>query len=402
MPLIPCRTLGRPPFLSRTSASAVLLLGLVGPAMSSEPLFSSWDFEPGVRLSLFYDDNVRLSSVNPESSFGANAEVFGLFSRLTEVSDLTLRAVLEADYFNDISELNTIDGALEAAYEYRMERATFGLGSSFVYDSTRTSEEETTGLTQLDGRRKFFDVTPSAEYALSERLRIGADFTFQDVSYEDVPQVLLSDYQFTRVGLNGAYDLSEQLTGLARLSYERFDSDFGRGSSDAYVGEAGVRYEISDRMTLTALGGARSVSTTSVTAGRSGDDSDIGPTFALGLDREYGPGSVRVSLERSLLPTGRATLLDTTRARLLVSLPVTERAIARFEAVGVRNREPDGETSANDRDFLLLSPGLEWRLSESTWLDLSYRYRMQDREVLAGDAESNAVFVGFGHDWTVK
>jgi hypothetical protein len=380
-----------------------VVAGLTPAMVSSEPLFPSWDFEPGVRLSLFYDDNVRLSAVDPESSFAGIAEVYALMSRRTEVTDLSFRAAADTRYYVDLTELNTTDGALDAAYTYRMERATFGLSSSFAYDSTLTSEEETTGIVQISRRRSFFDITPSVEYELSERSRIGADFTFQDVSYEDVSAVLLSDYQFYQVGLNGEYDLTERLTALARLGYDDFQSELAGDSSEAISGEAGVRYRFSDRMTVTARAGARSVSSdTDLPVGRGSDDNSTGPIYGIGFEREYGPGLLRVSLDRELLPTGRATLLDTTRARVSFSLPVSERATASLDALGVRNRSPSGDDSFDDREFLSISPSLRWNLGETTWLDLSYRFRYQDRERLAEDAQSNAVFFGFGHDWAVR
>jgi hypothetical protein len=375
---------------------------MVPAVVSSEPLLSSWDFEPGVRLSLFYDDNVRLSQVDPQSSFAGLAEVYGLMSRRTEVSDLTFRAAADTTYYTDITELNTTDGALDAAYAYRMERATFGLASSFAYDSTLTSEEETTGIVQINRRRSLFDITPSVEYALSERSRIGADFIFRDVSYEDVADVLLSDYQFMRLGLNGEYDLSERATLLAQVGFDEFESELAGDSSEAITGEAGLRYEFSERMTLTAQAGARSVSSDSDLPGRGNDDNSTGPIYGIGFEREYGLGSLSVSLERSLLPTGRATLLDTTRARISYSIPVSDRATARLDALGVRNRSPSGDQSFDDREFLLVSPGLRWNLGETTWLDLSYRFRMQERDVIGGDAQSNAIFFGFGHDWAVR
>lgn len=386
----------------RINLFALVLLSSLSPGLAAQSLFPSWVFEPGVRLNLFYDDNVRLSEVDPQSSFGGFAELYAIMSRSTEVSDLSFRGVVDTSYYTDVSELNSTDGAIEGNYVYRMERTTLGLDAQVIYDSTLTSEEETTGIVQINKRRTFFDISPSVDYALSERATMGLDFSFQDVSYEDASDILLSDYQFMQVGLNGEYDLTERVTLLARLIYDRFDSKQLVDQSDAYGGEAGLRYDISDRMTLTALAGARAVDQTSDVAGQSVDTSSSGPMFSLALNREYGPGEIDVTIERSLLPSGRGTLLDTTRAGIGLSFPVTERAIARLDLVGVRNRNPGDVTNFNDRDFFLVTPGLRWMLSESTWLDLSYRYRYQDREIVDGNAQSNALYIGFAHDWTAE
>jgi hypothetical protein len=95
-------------------------------------------------------------------------------------------------------------------------------------------------------------------------------------------------------------------------------------------------------------------------------------------------------------------LLDSTRATLFVSRPITERWTARLAVNAGRNRNPDGSTNFNDRDFVSVTPGLSWRLGEFSSLDLSYRFRWQEYDVLSGDAMSNAVFLAFSHDWTAR
>lgn len=153
-----------------------------------------WTFESGVRLNLFYDDNVRLTVDNPQSSPGGLAEVYGLVAKRTEVTDLSLRATVDSRYYNDISELNRTDGSLDFSYVQRMSRFRFGLASSFDYDSTRTSEELTSGITQVNKRRISLGIIPSIGFDISERARLDADYAFLDVSYEDVNQIPLSNY----------------------------------------------------------------------------------------------------------------------------------------------------------------------------------------------------------------
>jgi hypothetical protein len=376
------------------------------PSLSAMPLvdaadsmLSTWDFEPGVRLDLFYEDNVRLSTVDQQSSFGGFAEVYGVAARRTEVSELTFRGVLTSTYYGSITELNSTDGAIEADFAYRMPRTTFGLESSFVYDSTLTSEEETTGIVQVNKRRSLFQIAPAIQYATTERSRIGAGIDFQDVSYEDVDEILLSNYRFGRANINAEYDLTERAVLVGRVFYERYDSDDESNSSTAWGGDAGVRYELSDRTRLAGFAGARSVDADDAPGFETDDGGGTGPIFSFLAERDYGPGLARITLDRSLVPSGRGTLLDTTRAALSLSVPVTERATARLDAIGVRNRNPGGETNFNDRDYFSIQPGLRWQLGEATWLDLSYRYRWQDREIQDSDAQSNAVFFGFGHDW---
>ncbi|WP_295405081.1 hypothetical protein [uncultured Thiocystis sp.] len=372
-------------------------------AFSDDILQQPWKFEPGARLSLFYDDNVRLSVDDPEASLGGLAEIYGLLAWRTEKSSLGLRAAIDGSYYDDISELNTTDGSLDFTYDYRMSRVKFGLVTRLRYDSTLTSEDEadTTGVVQANKRRTSLEIGPSIGYDLTERARINAEYTFLDVSYEDAEAISLSNFQNSRLGFNTEYDLSERSRLLGRLSYEQYESDEVSQSSESFGVEAGFRFQFSERTTLSALGGARFASIKSDGTGQSGsdDENSSGPLLEVGLDRIYERGTLRLSLERSLLPSGRGSLLDTTIASVIVSSPLTERLTSSLTARGIRNRNPGDEVNANDRDYLILSPALRWRLNESSWLDLSYRYRWQDREVLDGIADSNSVYFGYGYDW---
>jgi hypothetical protein len=367
----------------------------------AEVALPSWDFEPGIRLSALYDDNVRLSRIDPEGSFGGIISAYALASQRTEVRDLSFRATVDSRLYTDISELDSTDGSVEFDYGYRFDRGEVGLFSSFVYDSTQISEEETTGLVQINQRRKRFEIRPSGQYLISERARVGADVSLQDVSYEDVDDDVLSDYQFMRIGLNGGYDLNERMEMLGRLTHDRYDSE-DSDRSESLGGELGVRYQLSERTVLNALAGVQSVKASSDDIDDGDDDRSTGPIFEVGFQRDYQPGLVRVLLQRSLLPSGRGTLLDTTRANLFISRPITERWTARLAVNAGRNRNPDGSTNFNDRDFVTVSPGLRWRVGESSSLDLSYRFRWQEYDVLSGDAMSNAVFLAFVHDWTAR
>ncbi len=383
---------------------AVCSVALVPSGALAQLSFPPWDIEPGVRVRLLYDDNVRFSVDDPKSSFGGTAEAYANLSRRTEVSDLTLRAAVVQLYYTDATELNSTDGSAEAAFAYRMERSEAGFVSRFVYDTTLTSEAEaeTSGIVELNKRRNFFEIAPYWKYSLSERARVGADVILQDVSYEDVEEIPLTNYRFGRVGVSGEYDFTERTALVGRLGYDRYDSEQADDKSETFGAEAGIRYRFSERTTLRALAGARSATSSTGDVADGDNERSTGPIFEVGVEQDYEVGSIDITLERSLLPSGRGTLLDTTRAVVEIARPVSERLVVRLRAIGVRNRNPDGEVSFNDRDFVSVSPGLRWRLAESTWLDLSYRYRWQDRELISGDAVSNAVFFGIGHDWAAR
>ena len=354
-----------------------------------------WYIEPQAILRGFYDDNVRLQPRNAESSFGAIVRGRVELGRRTEVSDIGLSAEVNSRHYSEVSELDRTDGSLNVAWGYQLERHRLGLNAAFDYDSTLTSEEQTTGLVQVNKRRSRFLVRPSWGYALSERTDLEAGFSYEDVSYEDVDVIPLFDYTFARAGLLAGHDLSERLQLLGRFSYDNFEAAQVKTESTAYGIEAGARYRWSETLALSFLAGLRSAdSQTPSLEGVLVDSDTTGPLFELNLKKDFLVGGLEFTAERSLLPSSRGTLLDTTGLTLAFDYPVTPLWTFALNARAYRNRNPGDEVSGNDRDYLQIAPRLQRRLSNALRLDLGYRYRWQDREETAQDAAtSNAVFL---------
>ncbi|MGH8471855.1 MAG: hypothetical protein ACREVJ_05265, partial [Gammaproteobacteria bacterium] len=60
---------------------------------------------------------------------------------------------------------------------------------------------------------------------------------------------------------------------------------------------------------------------------------------------------------------------------------------------GVRTDSIQGD-SGDDRSYLQIQPRLRWQFSRQLALDISYRYRVNDRDGPDNTAESNAGIIG--------
>jgi hypothetical protein len=51
-----------------------------------------------------------------------------------------------------------------------------------------------------------------------------------------------------------------------------------------------------------------------------------------------------------------------------------------------------------DRDYADADAGIDWRITQSLYLNARYRYRFQDYDNAPGDASGNAVFFGIRYE----
>ncbi|UHD17130.1 porin family protein [Thiocapsa bogorovii] len=319
--------------------------------------------------------------------------------RRTEVSDIGLGLTVNSKQYADASDLDRTNGSLAFISSYQLDRHRLGLNADLDYDSTLTSEEATTGFVQVNKRRSRFVVRPTWAYQITERATLDTGLSYEDVSYEDVNQIPLSNYTFARANVTIGYQISERMQLVGQTAYDNYEST-ADGTRTTSVGvEAGLRYLLSETSSIRALAGVRhSDAETPIEDGVDDTDS-FGPIFQLEWTKDFIVGGVELLAERSLLPSGRGTLLDTTGITLGFDYPISPLWTFGLNASAYRNRNPGGEISGNDRDYVDVSPRLGRRLSESLSLDLSYRLRWQKREIIAEDAVSNAIFLSVNYKW---
>nr|WP_274600197.1 outer membrane beta-barrel protein [Thiocystis violacea] len=354
---------------------------------------SQWYVEPRVSLDTFYDDNVRLSTIDPRSTAGGNLTAAVESGRRTEESEIGLSAKVLSLYYTDASDLNETDGYLGFTSIYQLGRSRLGLDATFDYDSTLTSEVETSGLVQVEKRHQRVRVKPSWAYTLTDRARVEANLSYQDDTYQDVEVIPLFDYSFTTAGMSLIYGLTERAQVFGGLSYDKYDADQVDTQSSNYGVQAGASYLLTETMSLSSYAGVRNTHAETPTFFGTEKTDNTGPIFQVELKKSYDQGQLRMSAERSLLPSSSGTLLDTTALRLSWDYQFEPRWKFLFSASGYRNRTPDGEVSRDDRDYLAFSPSLQHQLTESLRLDLSYRYRWQEYDLQTSDASSNAVYL---------
>lgn len=382
------------PWLVRVAA---LLAGLLLSASSA--VGKTWFVEPWVSLYGFYDDNVRLLANNPEASAGAVAHADVQWIRRNEQATLGLGAGLESRQYTNLSDYDRTDGHLFLDSSLQLERTQLGLDARYDYDSTETSEVETSGLVQANKRRKQWQIEPSLGYQLTPQWSLNANLNHSDVAYEDVERIPLYNYRFLTANLGSSYRWTPRIDLFGRLTYDRFDAEQIGSQTHSQGFLLGAGYALSERVNLSASAGLRQSETERETHFTPLKTNSSGPLMQLNLTQDLQAGQLSFSASRNLAPSSTGDVLDTTSLALHVHYPLNDRWRLRLDASGYRNRDPENNSSASDRDYLALTPRIERKLSESMHLDFGYRYRTQRREALSTEASANALFLNVRYDW---
>ncbi len=361
---------------------------------SSITVSDQWYLSPTASFNTFYDTNVRLTNTNPEESFGATVIAGVAAGKATQTSDIAVKAEVNSRWFSEVSDFDRTNGALYFKSFQQLERVRVGLNGRLNYDSTETSEEQTSGIVQVNKRRTRVFLEPSLRYSLTQRADISATLSQELITYEDVENIPLFNYTYSTAEAGIRYRWTERINFISSLSYDRYEANSVESSSNTYGINAGAEYAVSPTLSVSGYAGTQySESETLSFEGENEKNDTSGFQFRLRVAKGLDSGRLIFDAERGLLPTGRGTLLETTSAFLGLDYPIKPRLGAKMSVRAYRNREPGGEASVNNRDFIRLEPKLAYKLTRNTNLELGYQYRFQDRDSTEGTASSNAIFL---------
>lgn len=357
-----------------------------------------WYFLPSYDLKTFYEDNVRLSINDSQDSFGVEAVARLAAGRAREMSDIAFRAEIKPKWYSDISSFNRTDARFSLVSFQQFERSRLGLDADLEFESTDTSEEQTTGIVQVNKLRTRGFVRPNWRYSITERLYLNLSGSYTGVSYEDVGDIPLYNYTLSRGDGGVLYRFTERLDLFTNISYERYEANAIGNSSDTYGLSLGADYDISQTAKVRVSGGFwNSSADVSVRGGIESSDT-TGMSGQIRLTKEFELGKLMFQAEHGLVPSGSGSLQENTALMLRVDYPVTPRWSLDLAARAYRNESSGRGNISYERDFVRASPKLVYQLTPNLDLDIGYQYRFQDREEVPGSATSNAVFLSLRYN----
>ncbi len=402
----PAQFVHRPRIRREATGIASALIGVLLIAASVWPHPSGagqWYDEPTVSVRLGYDDNVRFTEKNEESSFSQKLSAGTGLGYRTEVTDVKAKVRLDLIRYSQESDLDTDDQYLDLNAKHRSGLNLFGLDGKFIRDTSRTSELETTGRVRKSKRRHSGFLTPSWLRTLDERNSLQLAYTYNKVIYDDSDQTGLLDYR-SHAARGSLFHVLDELTQLsATLTYTHYKVRDTNSKANDYGIQVGASRAFSETLDASlAVGGRATTSEARNEFGNRVSDTNYGFLLNASLEKRFERTTLKGRALRELRPTGSGRLIDSRSVGVDLRHRLSERLTFFLDTVVFRNETNNNSFNRDNdeqRTYLSVQPRLRWRLTR--WWDIvgSYRYRYQKYDERSDSADSNAFFVYVTYNW---
>ena len=374
------------------AVGSVFLAGLVCVAtvtgLDRASIGAEWSLTGKVDQRFEFDDNARLRSSGSDVLYGSTTSPEGRYRYRSPTLDFNVFARLDFSRYSD-SLFDTEDQELRTSSTYRTERGIFALDGNLERDSTRTSEVDDTGNFETLATRLSYNVRPSYSYQLSQRDLVRLNFDYTGVDYDTRS---LTGYRFYSGGASWENVYSRQTTLSIGVNASLQDAENATQSS-FYVLQVGAVHSFSPRLQVSASAGPRfSEQETPL-----GTDTGIGVQFAAGVDYSISEQTtISATVSQSVTPSSGGA----SRERRTINVSANHQFLPRLTfvlpAYFQDDSDPNTNSTASDRTYFSVSPGLRWQITQDWDLSANYRYRWQEQGSGA-TASSHAAIVGFNY-----
>ncbi len=370
---------------------AVALSPLIGTISS---FGAEWSVVPSLSTKSYYNDNLLLTPLPHNPTYGYSISPSTDFSGKTERLDVTGKATVDfVNYYGgETTQFTNIYFPLTV--RYRTEKDEWGFNGGFTRDNTLLGELLTTGVVLRFTQRNLWNLNPSWTRMITETLAFQSSFQFSDASYQHALRVGLVDYQVFGGSAGVLYHLTERDDVQLAATYTNFHTTNAPVGLRAYYPGALLTYShaFTEGLKLTVYGGPRFLSSTSQAAGFGQATKDTIWLYGATLAQQFERANLQLSMTRDIFPSGFGLLVQTDRIGALVSYNVTERLAMSLDAAAYLVTGAISQSrgrSLSEQRLLYFTPRVTWRFSEWWATELSYGYRLRDADALNEPVASN-------------
>lgn len=276
--------------------------------------------------------------------------------RATERLNLSLRPQVHIQRFSDRRFDRSDDDGIEGVANWSGERSSFAVKGVLRDQSSLTAEIATTGIINLDTRRRDEDAMASWTLSQSElrKLVLSADYT--SAKYHGSATTPLQNNRYDTFGASEQFLVSERLT----LSLNGSLGDSHTAGIDAKTRSTsagvGLYWQITERNQLTAnFGLNRRTEGSTTTQGLVGD---------IAFSRSTSLASYTFSAQRSVAPSGFGLFTQSDQVQISGVRTLAPRLSADASAGLYRTQSIFHSLNFADRTYVQIAMGLSWQTTE--------------------------------------
>jgi hypothetical protein len=286
--------------------------------------------------------------------------------------------------------LDGADDVIRITAKELTERTSWTFAGTALRDSTLTSELGTTGFTQVNKRRDYFELSAGPTFQIAQRSQLSVSVSGLSANYEDNANTGLLDYRYASASITGTRQLSELSQLAVSISAGRnFVPDAPINEMKNYSATLQYVYQWSATKSLTAFAGPSRVTSEFSTQ----NGSIYGATF-----RQQGERFViDASVERNSRPTGSGLIQQVDAASLSDSFRITERLSSGIGLSYTHSRESARVVGFRppEAKYLHVDANLTWQWTERLNIVLSAGRNTQRSDFQNQTAEGYLVSLGF-------
>ena len=356
---------------------------------------AEWSLLPSIGVKGVYDDNLLLTPLPHDATYGYWVSPAAEFAGKTERLEVSGRVAVDFVSYYGGQESRFTNLFLPLTLHYKTETDLLGFTGGFTRDNTLMSELLTTGVVLRFTQRNQWNANPTWTRSLTEKLSLQSSFQFSDTTYENGLSLGLVDYQLFGGSGGLLYQLTEQDQIQLAGSYVNFHTTNAPSSFRAsFPGvNLSLTHAFTETLTGTAYGGPRFVNSTTQTVSDNIKAQSTVWLFGASLAKKFESTSIQVNMDRDIVPSGFGLLIQRDRAGLTISHDLSETLTASLNGSGYLvsgiTKLALGTTLPDSRYFSA-TPTIAWKFLEWWKFELSYTYRRREVDGFSDSAMSNA------------
>jgi hypothetical protein len=350
---------------------------------------------PSMSLGMGYNDNILFSGSNEKSGFYTVSSPALQLTRRDERGELNMAGKLSSFVYAGNGAFDSIDTEISADGKYALTpRLSVNASGQYKTDSQPDSYLTTTGLVSTNTQSEKNQQSLGLDWDVSEVTSLDGQMSFGKTQYENQAY---SDYRVQTYGLGLKRKLDRLLsetTGLANLSYSRYDYTLSR--SHYATATLGFLRNINEKYSLTAWAGP-SLIETDYTFAPFQTTRQWGATTHLALDETLEKSTINLTFTYDLEPD---SLSDTSVKRAALSgsylYRITYELSAGITASYFNNKsagQGNALVNAVDENTYNIGPRLLYQINNDWGVEADYRFSRIISTITDSSRTQNSIFI---------
>lgn len=337
-----------------------------------------------------YDTNPLKLANNAESLAGTESIGTLKITSKTPTSLLSSESSVTNGLY-DNSDFNTTNFNQLFRLEHKNDRWDVGADARYIYDTTRSTELTSYGITAPNVRHKQKQFNPRAGVRINGANRIGLSASFTESEYDNRSFI---DYQRDTLTPNWQYKVTDAHTAILSYNIERFKSLSGTPIVTDTTGPSiGWITRYNDRLNTRFTGGFEDTEQSRFANNNARTSKQRNFVFTGQLTYIDDVQQLRFDASRAQQPTGNGVSGLFTTLSLSEDYVLNQRVSLRGNAT-YRNAKYARVVSVNLDTEYSGSAGIAYRLYQNLDLTGNYQYTRQKLTIGAGTVNAQTFMVG--------